>query len=101
MCTVAFLIPLGPKKGLGVGGDVSAGLACGDAEADAEVVLGMGEVGPGVKAFAFGFGLNDDAFAFNRLAVEVGEVGAASDDALPFVCGVGDLNLLPLKGGMG
>jgi hypothetical protein len=64
MCTVAFLIPLGPKKGLGVGGDckrsqvngtcfvktsvltVSAGLACGDAEADAEVVLGMGEVGP-------------------------------------------------------
>jgi hypothetical protein len=54
-----------------------------------------------VKAFAFGFGLNDDAFAFNRLAVEVGEVGAASDDALPFVCGVGDLNLLPLKGGMG
>jgi hypothetical protein len=103
---------------------VSAGLACGEAEADAEVALGMGEVGPylmqikhpivsmaglrihnlvditGVKAFAFGFGLKDDAFTFNRFAVEVGEVGTAAVDEVPFVCGAGDFGLLPLKGGM-
>lgn len=97
----------------------SAGLARGDAEADAEALLGIGEVGPyilqrqyyqerinsafnitGVKAFAFGFGRNDDAFAFSRF-VEVGEVGTVLVDELPFVCGLGDFALLPLKGGMG
>lgn len=88
------MMTLVPKKGLGVGGDVSAGLACGEAEADAEVALGMGEVGP------FGFGLKDDAFTFNRFAVEVGEVGTAAVDEVPFVCGAGDFGLLPLKGGM-
>lgn len=51
-----------------------------------------------MKAFAFGFGRKDDAFAFSRF-VEVGEVGTF--DELPFVCGLGDFVLFPLKGGMG
>lgn len=96
----------------------------GDVEAEAEVVLGIGEVGPyieqikyfnvsmtrgetnsafaitGVKAFAFGFGRKDDAFAFSRF-VEVGEVGTVVVDELPLVCGLGDFVLFPLKGGMG
>ena len=102
----------------------SAGLTCGDVEAEAEVVLGIGDVGPyieqtryfnvsmikwgiysafaitGVKAFAFGFGRKDDAFAFSRF-VEVGEVGTVVVDELPLVCGLGDFVLFPLKGGMG
>lgn len=53
-----------------------------------------------MKAFAFGFGRKDDAFAFSRF-VEVGEVGTAGVDELPFDCGLGDFVLLPLKGGMG
>lgn len=98
-------------------------MTCGDAEAEAEVVLGIGEVGPyieqtrhivsytgwginstfaitGVKALAFGFGRKDDAFAFSRF-VEVGEVGTVAVDELPLVCGLGDFVLFPLKGGMG
>jgi hypothetical protein len=97
--TVAFLTTFVPKKGLGIGVD-SAGLTRGDVEAEAEVVLGIGEVGPGVKAFAFGFGRKDDAFAFSRF-VEVGEVGTVVVDELPLVCGLGDFVLFPLKGGMG
>jgi len=95
MWTVAFLTIFVPKKGLGVAGVDSAGLTRGDAEAEAEVVLGIGEVGP------FGFGRKDDAFAFS-LFVEVGEVGTVVVvDELPFACGLGDFVLLPLKGGMG
>ena len=52
-----------------------------------------------VKAFAFGFGRKDDAFAFNRF-VEVGEVGTVAFDEPPFVRGLGDFVLFPLKGGM-
>jgi len=57
----------------------------------------------GVKAFALGLGLKDDAFAFSRFRV-VGEVGAAAALAIvvaPFVCGAGDRALLPLNGGIG
>lgn len=86
-------------------------------------MLGIGEVGPyieqtrcfnvsisrwdkqciritGVKALAFGLGRKDDAFAFS-LFVEVGEVGTVVVDEFPFVCGLGDFVLFPLKGGMG
>lgn len=52
-----------------------------------------------MKALAFGFGRKDDAFAFNRF-VDVGEVGTVVLDELPFVCGLGDFALFPLKGGM-
>lgn len=52
-----------------------------------------------MKALAFGFGRKDDAFAFSRF-VEVGEVGTVVVDELPFVCGLGDFVLFPLKGGM-
>lgn len=70
----------------------------------------------GVKAFAFGFGLNDDALTFNLFAlVVVGDTGAGlvvvvvavAGVALPFAPFVLEvpgvefcLDLPPLKGGM-
>jgi len=55
---------------------------------EADATLGLGETG--LNAFAFGFGLNDEALTFKR-AADVGEVGAS-------VRGVteGDPELLPL-----
>ena len=103
----------------------SAALGLGDADADAEAeaALGFGDVGPcseenvgqchwichdnmfditGVKAFALGLGLKDDAFAFSRFAAVVGEVGgaAAALAAMPFVCGADGRALFPLNGGI-
>jgi hypothetical protein len=83
-----------PKNGLGVEGDDSAGLVFGDAEADVE--LGIGDVGP------FGLGLNDEAFALSLFAVVVGDVGTAA----PFVWVAGAGNgvvgrFAPLNGGIG
>ena len=109
-------------------GSAALGLGDADADADADAALGFGDVGPcskkkckeknhsqyhqiwhdnvfnitGVKAFALGLGLKDDAFAFSRFAVVVGEVGTTAALAVaPFVCGAGDRALLPLNGGIG
>ena len=53
-----------------------------------------------MKAFAFGFGRKDDAFAFSRFD-DVGDVGTVIVEEFPFVCGLGDFALIPLKGGIG
>jgi len=94
-----------PKKGLGGVGPLSAGLGLGDTVAEA--AFGFGETG--LKAFAFGFGLNDEALTFRR-ATAVGEVGASvrgvaeeDPELLPLV-GVAlaeARGLLPLNAGMG
>lgn len=103
---VPFLIGRLPKKGLGAVGTLSAARGLGDTAAEA--ALGLGETG--LKAFAFGFGLNDDALTFKR-AADVGEVGGTSvrgvtaedPELLPLVgVALADARgLFPLKAGMG
>lgn len=70
------MIGLVPKNGLGVAAIVSdLGLGETDAEATVEAA---GDVVTGLKAFALGFGLNEDAFTFRRLlAAVVGDIGGA------------------------
>jgi len=64
-----------PKKGLGVVGTDSA-FGLGDTDAEGEVTLGFGDEELGLKAFALGFGLKDEAFTFKRLfAAVVGDIG--------------------------
>jgi len=63
-----------PKNGLGVVGAESGLLALGD---DIDEALGVCVLveGIGLKAFALGLGLNDEALTFNRLAIVFGEAG--------------------------
>lgn len=104
-----------PKKGLGV----VSGLGLGDAVADAGAAGAVfGDIPPGVKAFAFALGLNDEALTFKRFAALAGDmlpvlfpcvgpepegVAAEVDEAAPLAGeGPDDCRvLLPLKGGMG
>jgi hypothetical protein len=103
-----------PKKGFGVCGSSCLGLGDKDAEAALETGFLLGEGATGLKAFALGLGLNEEAFTFKRFAV-LGETGGAllCDAALLSVAdatntadaeplpGVGTESFLaPLKGGM-
>lgn len=63
-----------PKNGLGVVGAESGLLALGDDIDAAAGACALVEE-TGLKAFALGLGLNDEALMFNRLAIVFGEAG--------------------------